>query len=211
VIDSAPSGNNEADAPDSTMGELVATVAASLPGEPAEFESAPDSRARALVLAHFDFIWRLLRRLGVPAADLDDAAQQVFVVASQRLSRIPEGRERTFLFGTAVRTAGTVRRNLRRRQRWVETSPADAPSLEPTPEEELERRQALAFLDEVLDGLPDDLRVVFVLCEIEELTAAEVAGVEQIPVGTVASRLRRARKEFAERLRRLQAQRVREP
>jgi RNA polymerase sigma-70 factor, ECF subfamily len=191
------------------MGELVAMVEAAVPLDGADAD--PRARARALVLDHFDFIWRLLRRLGVPEADLDDAAQHVFIVASQRVSQIAVGKERTFLFGTAVRTARTLRRNVRRREQWVATSDADAPSPDPTPHEQLERRQALAFLDEVLDGLPDELRIVFVLSDIEELAAPEVAELQQIPVGTVASRLRRARKQFAEGLRRLQAHRTRVP
>jgi RNA polymerase sigma-70 factor (ECF subfamily) len=167
------------------------------------------ARARALVVEHFDFIWRLLCRLGVPARDVDDAAQQVFIVATQRLDDLPAGGERTFLYGTALRTAATLRRNLRRRARWVESGPADCASEEPTPHEDLERRQALKFLDEVLRRLDDDLREVFVLCEIEELTAPQVAAIVQVPVGTVASRLRRARHEFAQQVRRLQAERAR--
>jgi RNA polymerase sigma-70 factor (ECF subfamily) len=166
--------------------------------------------ARSLVLEHFDFVWRLLRRLGVEEADVDDAAQQVFLVAARRLATIAEGRERSFLYGTALRLAATLRRNQRRRRKWVETRPADAPSPEGTPHDELERRQALAFLDEVLGGLSDDLRIVFVLSELEELTMPEVAGLVGVPTGTVASRLRRAKKEFSARLRRLQAQRLRE-
>lgn len=179
--------------------------------------SAPDGagadvdaeRARGLVLEHFDFIWRLLCRLGVPELDVDDAAQQVFIVATQRLADVPAGGERTFLYGTALRTAATIRRNLRRRARWVEPGPADCASSEPTPHEDLERRQALQFLDDVLRRLDDDLREVFVLCEIEELTAPQVASIVQVPVGTVASRLRRARQEFAQQVRRLQAERAR--
>jgi RNA polymerase sigma-70 factor (ECF subfamily) len=205
------------------MDKLYAATAASLAvGEgsvPSAGAETPDRaaparddarRARSLVTTHFDFVWRLLRRLGVPEADVDDATQQVFVVAASRLASIPEGNERTFVFGTAVRTAATLRRNQRRRQRWVETRPADCASPDGTPDELLERRQALAFLDEVLSGLADDLRVVFVLCELEELNAPEVGALLGIPVGTVASRLRRARQEFGNRVRRIRAQRLKE-
>ncbi len=175
----------------------------------AAVEASVGARVRRLVQEHFDFIWRLLCRLGVPQADVDDAAQQVFIVAAQRLDDIPADRERTFLYGTALRTAASLRRDQRRRSRWVESGPADSPSLEPTPHEELERRQALAFLDEVLGQLGDELREVFVLCEIEELPASEVANITGLPPGTVASRLRRARHKFDEHARRLQAQRAR--
>ena len=171
--------------------------------------SATQHRAVALVRQHFDFIWRLLCRLGVHEADADDAAQQVFIIATQRLADISVEDERTFLYGTALRTAATLRRNRRRQARWVEPGPADSVSPDPLPDAELERRQALAFLDDVLQRLGDELREVFVLCEIEELSAPRVALIAGIPVGTVASRLRRARREFAQQVRRLQAERAR--
>src|SRR4051794_3110434 len=107
--------------------------------------AAGAGRARGLVIEHFDFIWRLLCRLGVPGPDVDDAAQQVFIVTTQRLADVPPGGERTFLYGVAVGPAATLRRNLRRRARWVEPGPADCASSEPTPHEDLERRQALQF------------------------------------------------------------------
>jgi len=149
----------------------------------------PGARARALVNEHFDFVWRLLRRLGVPEADVDDA-----------------GSERTFLYGTALRIAATTRRNLRRRERFIQSVVAETEGSARTPHDELERRRALSFLDTVLQALDDDQRVVFVLCEIEELSAPQVASLVGIPIGTVASRLRRARQAFAEELKRLKAQ-----
>ena len=186
------------------MADQTLVLAGSLAEEQPPVATA--KRARALVLAHFDFVWRLLRRLGVPQAELDDSAQRVFVIATQRLEAILPERERSFLYGTALRVAAMVRRTNRRRQRWIVTRPADSPSLAPTPHEQVERREALAFLDEVLEGLADELREVFVLCEIEELTVTEVASIQGIPVGTVGSRLRRARKEFDDRTRRLRLQ-----
>lgn len=203
MIDRARQGNN------ALMSDAQAMLGQSLdlPGE--RQKAAGDERTRELVAEHFDFVWRLLCRLGVPRPDVDDAAQQVFITASQRLADVPRENERTFLYGTALRIAATLRRNLKRRQRVIETGVADAASPDPTPHEELERRRALAFLDEVLQELDDPLREVFVLCEIEELSAPQVAAIASIPVGTVASRLRRARQAFKDQVRRLQAQKVR--
>src|SRR5262249_19375343 len=61
-------------------------------------------------------------------------------------------------------------------------------------------RRARAMLDEILEEMPLELRVVFILSEIEQMTAANIAELESIPPGTVASRLRRAREIFRERL-----------
>ncbi|HWZ87623.1 MAG TPA: sigma-70 family RNA polymerase sigma factor, partial [Polyangiaceae bacterium] len=175
------------------------------PAESARAVEKPEVQARALVNDHFDFVWRLLRRLGVPEADVDDAAQQVFIVATRRMTDIALGRERTFLYGTALRIAATLRRNLRRRERFIESVSAETEGSAPTPHDELERRRALSFLDTVLQALDDNERVVFVLCEIEELSAPEVASLVGIPIGTVASRLRRARQAFVAELTRLKA------
>jgi len=187
------------------MGELSLVLDGPAAGARLD-EGRPDARARALVNDHFDFVWRLLRRLGVPAADADDGAQQVFIVGTRRLADIPVGNERTFLYGSALRVASNMRRNSARRQRFIRGMPAELDAPVRTPQDEIERRQALAFLDRLLSAMDDDQREVFVLCEIEELTAPQVASIVGAPVGTVASRLRRARQSFSEELKRLKAQ-----
>lgn len=203
MIDRGGGGNK------SLMGDAQAMLSQPLDSTEDCSKGAVDGRTRELVAAHFDFVWRLLCRLGVPRPDVDDAAQQVFIAAARRLADIPKENERTFLYGTALRVAATLRRQLKRQQRVLSPGPADVASLELTPHEELERSRALAFLDEVLEQLDDSLREVFVLCEIEELSAPQVAAIANIPLGTVASRLRRARQAFKDRVRRLQAQKVR--
>jgi RNA polymerase sigma-70 factor (ECF subfamily) len=176
----------------------AATVPRIVEGDDPQAPSAGIDRARSLVETHFHRIWRLLRRLGVPESDAEDAAQQVFLVATSRLDDISPERERSFVYATALRVASTTRRNRARRKKWVEFGYEDSISPKPAADEELERREALAFIDEVLSKLEDDLRRVFVLCEIEELTASEASEVLGIPIGTVASRLRRARHRFDE-------------
>src|SRR5437868_4819473 len=69
-----------------------------------------DTRLRAMVDAHFEFIWRSLRGLGVPSGNVDDAAQQVFWIAAQKLDVIATGSERAFLFSTARGVAANARR-----------------------------------------------------------------------------------------------------
>ena len=176
-------------------------------GSPAA--STPDgaARLRRLVDANFDFIWRTLRRLGVPEADVDDAAQQVFLVVSRKLPLIDPNNERSFLFGTALRVASDVRRARRRRREEPGLEPGGADHFDtgPGPEDIVAQRRARALLDAVLEAMPADLQTVFVLFELEELPTPDIASLLGIPVGTVASRLRRAREEFQDRAKRLKA------
>lgn len=191
--------------PAEAAGARCADPAAAAPAAAA----APDARLRGLVAGHFDFIWRSLRRLGVPATDVDDCAQQVFWVAAQKLSEIQPGRERAFLYGTAMRVASDARKRLTRRREVAWDDDLEErrdPGLDP--EQMAQQRRARALLDEVLDTLAMDLRSVFVLFEIEEMTVTEIAEILELPSGTVASRLRRAREEFQRIVTRLKARGV---
>lgn len=150
-----------------------------------------------LVAQHSRFVWCLLRRLGVRVAYLDDATQQVFIVAARRLEDVPEGRERAFLCGTAVRVASNYRRaDGAYGARHSEASLDEVQCNMPNGEALLEQMQARRMLDAVLDSMTEDLRTAFVLTEIEGLTAPEVATIVDAPIGTVSSRLRRAREQF---------------
>jgi RNA polymerase sigma-70 factor (ECF subfamily) len=167
-------------------------------------------RLRALVDAHFDFIWRSLRRLGVPEEGVDDAAQQVFLVALRRIDEIAAGRERAFLFGTAMNVAGDARRALvRAREGNDERALEAAVDSAPTPDQVVVRKQARALLDEVLAAMDDDLRTVFVLFEIEGMTSPEIASLLGIALGTAASRLRRGREQFRAIAKRVRARALR--
>jgi RNA polymerase sigma-70 factor (ECF subfamily) len=183
----------------------VGVAGLALPGQAAE---PPANDLRALFEAHHASVWRLLRRFGVPAAQVDDAAQEVFWVAARRFADIEPGREKAFLYGVALRVASN---ELRRAQGRIECpSPtADAELLladtTPGPEESLQRRQALLLLDAALAQLPIELRSVLVLFELEGLEVSKVAEIESIPLGTASSRLRRARQEFAAIAKRLRA------
>lgn len=161
----------------------------------------------ALVRDHFAYVWRLCRRLGLPEADADDAAQQVFIVASRRAADMRTGSERAFLYGVAVNAAAKWREARARRREEPETELERMEASVPSAEELLDRRNARLLLDALLDAMPLELRVVFVLYEIEQQTAPEIAATLDIPLGTVASRLRRAREDFAARVARLEARR----
>lgn len=145
---------------------------------------------------HFVFVWRTLRALGVAAAHLDDATQDVFVVVHRRLDTF-EGRSKvtTWLFGIARRVARNYRRGLRTAGDLSEVLEA-ASDGRPSPYEETVRSEAILLLERVLDALEEKKRIVFVLMEIEQMTAEEVAAILGINANTVYSRRRFARLEF---------------
>jgi RNA polymerase sigma-70 factor (ECF subfamily) len=156
----------------------------------------------------FAVVWRMLRGLGVAAGTVDDATQQVFLIASERLDVITVGSERAFLLATARGVAANVRRSQARSHEVAdEAAVAGKVDEGANPEQALASRQARALLDSVLGELPEDAREVFVLFELEGMTMAAIAATLGLPPGTVASRLRRAREEFHAASKRFQAQR----
>jgi RNA polymerase sigma-70 factor (ECF subfamily) len=156
------------------------------PRDPARLERA--------IAADYRFIWRLLRRFGLPENQVEDAAQQVFLIVAERLDDITEGRERSFAFGTAMRVAQSLRRRLGREL------PNDTLDERATaavgPDELLEQKRARELLDHVLQAMPLESRTVFILFELEAMSSPEIAALIEVPLGTVASRLRRAREQF---------------
>jgi len=161
-------------------------------------EVADPARFARLFGEHYPWVWRTLRRLGVHPGAVDDAAQHVFLTASQRLHDIAPEKERSFLMGVAVRTASNARRTQSRRRE--EPSPDEELVAEPgsSPEELLEWKQRREKLDEWLSALSIELRGPFVLFELEGLTIAEISELCELPVGTIKTRLRRARAVFLE-------------
>jgi RNA polymerase sigma-70 factor (ECF subfamily) len=133
----------------------------------------------------YDFVWRSLRRLGIPQLTVDDTAQEVFLVAARRLDDIEVGSERSFLFATALRVASDARRSLARRGEVSDGLEGMADGA-PGPEELVDRGRERVILDRVLAALDLDLRAVFVLYELEEMTMADIATTLALAPGTVA-------------------------
>jgi RNA polymerase sigma-70 factor (ECF subfamily) len=169
-------------------------------------DPAKSERLAGLVRLHFTFVWRSLRRLGLEQAEADDAAQSVLLLLARRLQEVEPGKERAFLFASALRIARARRRQgSRRRERFEQTEPDELAHPEPSPEGLLERRRARQLLDGIVAELPLELGAVLILHEIEELSVGEIAQTLALPEGTVASRLRRARHKFEQQVRRLEA------
>jgi RNA polymerase sigma-70 factor (ECF subfamily) len=162
-----------------------------------------DERLEGLVGTYFDLVWRSLRRFGVDDASVDDAAQQVFIVTARKLDTILPGGERAYLLGVAVRVASEARRSRARRREVLDEDPGERVDPEPSPEELVDRKRARQLLDRVLSAMPMDLRAPFTMFEIEGMSVPEVAAALGVPLGTAASRLRRAREEFHENVQRL--------
>jgi len=162
-------------------------------------------RLRALVEEHYDFVWRSLRYLGLKDADAEDGAQQVMCVLARRIADVRPGVERPFLFSTATRVASTFRRTARRHPEDPDDEMDTLALAAPSVEELVDERRAHEVLQEVLQAMPVELRLVFVLYEIEEMTSAAIAETIGVPAGTVTSRLRKARETFQAIVKRLQA------
>lgn len=140
---------------------------------------------------HHDFMWRSLRRLGVDAADVEDAVHDAFLVVARRLVEF-EGRSslRTWLFAIAMRVAQSRRRDRQREVHHLERYESVAPR---EAEDQWTRRDVRVTLQQLLDTLEEDQRVVFIMTELEGMTAPEIAAVLDLKVPTVYSRLRLAR------------------
>jgi len=164
-------------------------------GELRHSQSRSPPSLEALYAEHFDFVWRILRRLGVAEASLDDAAQDVFIVVQRRLADYqPRWSPRSWLFAIARRVASDYRRTLRRKGglgQLHESLPAPAAS---GPHEGALRAQASRIVHQFLETLDDNRREVFVLTELEQMTAREVSGLLDENQSTVSSRLASARK-----------------
>jgi RNA polymerase sigma-70 factor (ECF subfamily) len=162
--------------------------------------SPADLRVRALVDLHVAFVTRVLRRAGIPRAEIDDEVQRTFIVATRRLDDIRPGAEKSFLFRIALNLAAHAKRKVARRREVDSDQAAEQVERLATPEALTDQKMTRDLLNSVIDQMNVTWRAAFVLYELEEMSMAEVADVLGIPRGTVASRLRGARKEFRDRL-----------
>lgn len=143
---------------------------------------------------HGAMVWRSLRRLGVREADVEDVAQEVFVVVHRKLPEFDQRSTlKTWVFGICLRVASDYRRKAHvRREEPVDQVP-DSPQEAPQPQA-VERRQARAVLDAILDELDEDKRTAFVLFELEQWPMADVAQAMGCPLQTAYARLYAARR-----------------
>jgi RNA polymerase sigma-70 factor (ECF subfamily) len=148
----------------------------------------------SLYAEYFRSVWRTLRRLGVANAQLDDAAQDVFIVVHRRLPEFDGRSVRGWLFAITLRVASDHRRVAAHRQ----TMPLDDRVVDPSPDPAARREleESVQLLHTLLAELDEKKREVFVLGELEQLSAPEIAEALSLNLNTVYSRLRAARAEF---------------
>jgi len=164
---------------------------------------APTARAAAIAEQQLDVIWRMARRLGVPDCDIEDVAQEVLIVVVRRQDYIELGKERAFVASVTARVVANWRRTRGRRRE----DPSDA--LESVAsahsggafatsdvEQNLERSRQLARLERALDEMTEAQREAFILFDLEQLTAPEIAEQLGVPEAAIVSRVRRAREVF---------------
>jgi RNA polymerase sigma-70 factor (ECF subfamily) len=175
---------------------------ADAPGE-APSQAQIKAQLAELYREHFEFVWRSLRRLGVRESAIDDALQEVFLVVYRRLPGF-EGStgHRAWLFAIALRVARESRR--RDRRLWLE-EPVAAVAATVNPDDGAALRQRVQLLDTLLGQLSDEQREVFVMAEVEDLSAPEIAEAIGVKLNTVYSRLRLGRQRFERALARYHA------
>jgi RNA polymerase sigma-70 factor (ECF subfamily) len=165
----------------------------------------PAPAFRDVYAEHLRFVWRVVRRLGVPASDAEDVCQEVFVVVHRKLAEFAHrSTVRTWLYGIAYRCASEYRRRAHVR-RELPTEQPDAGAVEPAQLETIDRHRARELLDDILSELDHDKRAVFVFYEIEHVDMADIAEILDCPVQTAYSRLHAARRHVQAAAQRLRA------
>lgn len=191
------------------LAAAVGPTAPSLPKpERATEEASAKQTLEDVYRQHQRFVWRSLARLGVADPALSDATHDVFMVVARRLPEF-EARAsiKTWLFAICLRIARSKRRDYAREQKRREQYGRTRVDTQAAPQE---RADAARTLRDLLQQLGEDKRAVFIMAELEEMTAPEIASVLGIKPATVYSRLRLARAELERAVQRHNARERRE-
>lgn len=151
----------------------------------------------ALYRAHAGFVWRTVRRMGIPDAAAEDVVQEVFLVVRRRLPDYEgRGAPTSWLYAIARGVTANYRRGQARAERRLRVVTGPRPAAVPSPEDEVGRADAVALVERFLAGLDPDQREVFVLVDIEGQSGPEVAQALGLNLNVTYSRLRLARQKF---------------
>ena len=186
------------------VGAAPALPVAVAPATPLPVAVAPATAldVRTIYREQGRFVWLSLQRLGIHPSDLDDIAQDVFMVVHRRLDTFDRrARISTWLFGICMRVAA----NYRRRRRWTREVLSggcedERPSALAAADDILVRREQRELAERALNRLEVAKRATFVMFELESLSCNEIAELMNVPVGTVYSRLHSARRQLEKNL-----------
>ena len=176
---------------------VLTVVPARAPGAPREDER--ESRFREIYERWFGDVVRWIYALGVPSSDSEDLAQEIFLVVRRKLDRFDGGNLAGWLYRISQLTVRDHRRrawfkNLTVRRRDVDVVRAGLTS--PSPAARYEEEENRRFVQTLVARMSEKLRTAFILFEIEGYSGEEIARIQDIPLGTVWTRLHLARKEF---------------
>ena len=171
-----------------------------------------DKRAFELLVIKYERkLGRLLSRMVRDAAEIDDITQEAFIKAYRALPQFRgESAFYTWLYRIAVNTAKNYlmakgKREIAKSDFVDEDGEAMDDVLMPhdiaTPDAELQTKQIAKAVNEAVEALPEELRTAITLREIEGLSYEEIAQMMDCPIGTVRSRIFRAREAIAEKIR----------
>lgn len=157
---------------------------------------------RTLFEQQADFVWRVLRRYGVPDRELEDACQEVFLIVHRKLPEFERRSSlRTWIYAIAARVALVSRRKAYFRREQLEPETRELHQ-EANQEERASQRQGLSQVERALAELDAEKREAFVLYELEGMSVAEVAEAVGVPENTALYRLHCARDELMRKLKR---------
>ena len=194
------------------IGEHAQPARAPANAQPPALTLAARQRFHSLYREHFDFVYRNLRWLGIPDESVDDALQDVYVIALRHIDAYVDGTHpKAWLFAILTRVASNHRRSLRRRGRPLPLDEQDELSRLPGPFDMSARAEAGRILHAFLDTLDPEKRAVFVMAELEQLPVPEIARALSANVNTIYTRLRVARQAFARAVAELDPARGEEP
>lgn len=172
---------------------------------PSTPERMPDAACLEAFQSQLDYVHRTLRRFGTRPSEVEDLAQEVFLALRRSWRQYDPNRPlRPYVFGIAFRIASAHHRKSRRE---VALGVVETNDTRPGPEDALQAKQARMLVLAALECIPFPRRAVLIMRELDEVPVSEIASVLAIPLFTTYSRLRKARRELDESVRRLMKER----
>lgn len=160
--------------------------------------SADERDFDAVYAKYFQEVCRWVSAFGCPPSDVDDLAQEVFLIVRRKLDGFAGGNLAGFIYRISQRVVSDYRRRswFRRLLRRSKTDPDALADQREDPSEALARARAQQLLAEALSQLSPKRRAAFYLFEVEGYTGEEIAALEEVSVTTIYTRLHHARKQF---------------